>query len=64
MCLVVAYSLHEYRDHSCIGSNTWGTIESPECQGDATAAAADDDDDDDDDVLFVWNVIATCAAPN
>jgi len=35
----------------------WGTIESPECQGDATAVA-----DDDDDVLLVWNVIATCAA--
>jgi hypothetical protein len=57
MFLVGAYSLHAYRDHSCIGSNTWGTIESPECQGDATAAAADDDD------LLVWNVIATCAAP-
>ncbi len=61
MCLVVAYSLHAYQDHSSIGLNTWGTIESPECQGDATAAA--DDDDDDDDVLLVWNVIATCVAP-
>ncbi len=58
MFLVVAYSLHAYWDHSWIGS--WGTIESPECQGDATAAA---DDNDDDDVLLVWNVIATCAAP-
>jgi hypothetical protein len=57
MCLVVAYSLHAYQDHSCIGLNTWGTIESPECQCDATAAA-----DADDDVLLVWNVIATCAA--
>jgi hypothetical protein len=56
MCLVVAYSLHAYQDHSSIGLNTWGTIKSPECQGDATAAA-------DDDVLLVWNVIATCVAP-
>jgi hypothetical protein len=56
MCLVVAYSLQAYRDYSCIGLNTWGMIESPECQGDATAAANDDD-------VLVWNVIATCAAP-